>query len=260
MTIIDNPVLASRATSRKLNREQLRREAIHRSRMRRYHTQGDWPLDALTLTPANLEPGDVCMPMPPEPPPLEDYKARAADPRSILDDDPDPNLVIARHYERQRERAAAAALRGPTWTVDIVDARLERAFEVSLSWTRGGPRAFGSTMPKAMSELSDLVAQAQNQELRKAMTRLLRRRVTWSAADEAQAAEAIGWTADYLAGWPDGLVPMFVNAGAMWRVTRIRIARACDDLGVTRTAFYRKRRIGLEAIAGGLTRDGRTPT
>ena len=248
---------------RKADKATRRREAEQRARIGLRHRRTDWPLDAETLQPAEwIEPGDVCMPQPPDPPPLSEYRkqaiaaAAAATPTEI---EAGKTLVIARHHERERERAREAALRGPVWTVDVVDRRIARAFEVSLTWSKGGPRAYGSMMPRAITQLSDLVAQAENQELKKHLSRLLRRRVQWSAKDEALAAEAIGWTADYLCGIDDPAIPLFVNAGGWWRALRVKVRTGCDQIGIWPATYYRKRRIGLELIVDGLTADRKAP-
>ena len=58
----------------KADREAKRAEKMQKARIARRHEQGEWPLNAATLERADLEPGDVRMPLPPEPPPLTDYR------------------------------------------------------------------------------------------------------------------------------------------------------------------------------------------
>jgi hypothetical protein len=76
---------------------------------------------------------------PVEPPSLDVYKREAeqsvartgaigADHRYLGQIDVDPNLVIYRHNERARERAAVASLQGAVWTLDLVAARIVEAF------------------------------------------------------------------------------------------------------------------------------------
>jgi hypothetical protein len=260
MTPAINDTIALRAlASRKFDREQRKRELCYRQTIAARHRPTTWPLDALTLQPAEwIEPGDVCMPAPPEPPPLEHYKQQAETPGAHLEVN-DINLEIARFYERKRERDHLEALRGTVWTIAIVDERLTAAFRVSLSWKREYPREFGSMMPRSITQLSDLVSQAENHELTKLMSRLLRHKPAWSAQDEQRAREAIAWPLDYLSNAAAD-VALCVNAGAWWRALRLKVRDMCDDHGLAPATFYRKRAVGLACIVAGLTADGRAPT
>jgi len=247
---------------RQEEREARRREAIERSQIARRHRETSWPLDATTLEHSDLvEPGDVRMPTPPDPPPLSEYRKRAIEQTAptATDIEAERTVVINRYHERQRERERDNALRGTIWTPEIVDQRIARAFEVSLTWKKGGPRQFGSMMPKTITQLSDLVAQAENQELKKHLSRLLRRRVHWTAQDEQLAADAIGWTTDYLADQTDDEIARFVNLGGFWRATRVKVRRACELYDIWPATYYRKRKIGLELIVDGLIADKRAP-
>ena len=72
MTVQEINNVASRATAlRKFDKEQRKRELRFRQSIAARHRPTTWPLDAMTLQPAEwLEPGDVCMPAPPGPPPM----------------------------------------------------------------------------------------------------------------------------------------------------------------------------------------------
>jgi hypothetical protein len=247
--------------ARAADRDARRAEKAQRVRIARRHEQGEWPLDATTLDKAELEPGDVRMPLPPEPPPLTDYRA-IAESAQPLDQHPEAErtLVIARWHERERERAKIAALRGPVWTTSLVDERLGLAMEIELrSGGRLGPRQYGSVMPTPRRDLGDLVAAAENGSLRHLLSKMLRYRVVYSGEDIRRANEAITWVAEYLADERDREIPLFVNAGALWRATHYRIQRACTEYGLERSTFYRKRKLGLERIVEGLIGDRRAP-
>lgn len=254
----------NRGIIREREREARRRERAELTRIARRHTQGEWPIDATTLEKADLEPGDVRTPLPPEPPPLSAYRVVAESPSFSERDEPgwdeDRNLRIARWYERQRERQRAEALRGVMWTVPLVDERLALAFEVvARERSRWGPRQFGSTMPRPVPDMGDLVACAENQSLLKLLSRMLRHRVVYSGEDVRRANEAIAWVAEYLADETDPEVPLFVNAGALWRATSVKVRHACVIYGFEVSTFYRKRKAGLECIVDGLIADRRAP-
>ena len=254
-------MIAQSKQARAAEREARRAEKTQRVRIARRHEQGEWPLDATTLDKAELEPGDVRMPLPPEPPPLADYRAIAESAQPI-DRHPEAErtLVIARWHERERERAKVAALRGPVWTTSLVDERLTLALEIELRTTgRLGPRQFGSTMPTPRRDLADLVGAAENGSLRHLLSKMLRYKVSYSGEDIRRANEAITWVAEYLADERDREVPLFVNAGAMWRAARYRVQRACYDYGIEPSRYYRKRKLGLERIVEGLIGDRRAP-
>ena len=243
----------------KADREAKRAEKMQKARIARRHEQGEWPLNAATLERADLEPGDVRMPLPPEPPPLTDYR-RIAEAGAVYEPEADRNLVIARWHDRERERAKVAALRGPVWTTSLVDERLTLALEIELRTTgRLGPRQFGSTMPTPRRDLADLVGAAENGSLRHLLSKMLRYKVSYSGEDIRRANEAITWVAEYLADERDREVPLFVNAGAMWRAARYRVQRACYDYGIEPSRYYRKRKLGLERIVEGLIGDRRAP-
>ena len=243
----------------KADREAKRAEKMQKARIARRHEQGEWPLNAATLERADLEPGDVRMPLPPEPPPLTDYR-RIAEAGAVYEPEADRNLVIARWHDRERERAKVAALRGPVWTTSLVDERLTLALEIELRTTgRLGPRQFGSTMPTPRRDLADLVGAAENGSLRHLLSKMLRYKVSYSGEDIRRANEAITWVAEYLADERAREVPLFVNAGAMWRAARYRVQRACYDYGIEPSRYYRKRKQGLEKIVLGLVADRRAP-
>jgi len=246
-------------SQRAADRESRRAERIQKARIARRHEQGEWPLDAATLDKADLEPGDVRMPLPPEPPPLTDYRT-VAESAGRYEPEADRNLVLLRWHERERERTKVAALRGPVWTPGLVDERLALAMEIELrGGGRLGPRQFGSTMPTPRRDLADLVGAAENGSLRHLLSKMSRYKVSYSGEDIRRANEAITWVAEYLADERDREVPLFVNAGAMWRAARYRVQRACCDYGIEPSRYYRKRKQGLERIVLGLVADRRAP-
>jgi hypothetical protein len=104
-----------------------------------------------------------------------------------------------------------------------------------------------------------LVAAAENGSLRHLLSKMLRYKVSYSGEDIRRANEAITWVAEYLADERDREVPLFVNAGAMWRAARYRVQRACCDYGIEPSRYYRKRKQGLERIVLGLVADRRAP-
>jgi hypothetical protein len=137
---------------------------------------------------ADIDPGDVRMPARPvEPPSLDVYKREAeqsvartgaigADHRYLGQIDVDPNLVIYRHNERARERAAVASLQGAVWTLDLVAARIVEAFTVVLRMPeQHRPRGYGSAMPQPVTEMADMVARAENGSLQGIRASLRRR-------------------------------------------------------------------------------------
>jgi hypothetical protein len=267
-------VAASRAESREADRLQRRREAPHRAAIIRRHAVSDWPLDARTLERANLEAGDVRMPATPAPPPLEVYRTvaeSAAIPNGgagtvQLEDEVgrvavDPTLVIYRHNERARERAALAALVGPTWTLDLVARRIEEAFATLFCLPElHRPRGYGTAMPTPIVEMADLVARAENGSLSRIRARLRRRLGVATQAEQRRMGEALAWPVEYLAGVPDLEVPLFVNLGGMSKAMGVRTVAMCREIGVWSAVFYKKRRTGLEIIARGLADAGRAPT
>lgn len=248
--------------------DEKRRIGEIKKRLKLRMAPSEWPLDAVTLDRSDsVSALDVRAPVMPAPPTLKTYQYRAgtaATPDEKFRHDVgivavDEHLESIRHKEFLRDVAATAALRGPAWTPELVDARLIEAFKVlfRLRGQRVGPRQFGSAMPQVIAEMSDLVSQEENRTLRQAMSRLLSRSATVSAGEHRRMEEALGWATDYLKLLPDRA--LCVNMGAMWRASGARVAVKCGLLGMDRPSFDGIRSAGLALIAGGLVATGAVP-
>lgn len=225
-----------------------------------------WPLDAATGRRADIDPDDVLAPLPEEVPELtaEQIAEAASAPsafatRAIVRTDDD--LSVSRRKAAERARVARASVRGPEWTEQLVEARMDEAFRTLFRTAdrHRGPRQFGNAMPAIVREMSDLVAQAGNRSLRKAIGRLIRSEGPPSTEEVRRMEDALAWSARYLSGLPTDL-PMFVNLGSMWRAWGVPISKKCVQLGVQRQTFYRQRKEAVKVIVEGLKRDGRAPT
>ena len=238
--------------------EERRALAPLRANLKRRHAMTDWPLDSVTLERADyIDHGDVMAPPPPEPPSIAHYQALAAT-FGISNATEDPNLAAFRHNEHLADVAARNSLRGAKWTPAIIDARLKQGFDVLLR-ERGSsrPRAFGSSMPKHVVEMSDQVAQAENGELRRTMSRLLRKNAHITAEEGKRAAEALCWPAEFLG--KDELMARYVNWGAQWRAMGVAWSKQLRKREIVRSEFYRIRALGVEKIVAGLAAQGRSP-
>jgi hypothetical protein len=260
MIATETAVQRHRRLSREYAAAQRARERAHRDRIKLRLRKADWPIDAATLRRADLDPGDVCMPLPPQPPGIDHYKQVAVTATGLEDtSSADEGLNIARHHAHVREIEDAAERRGAQWTPMIVGYRLSDAFSVLLrSRFSVRPRGFASSLPTPVIELADLVAQAENQALRKTMSRLLRRYGPVTSIEASRMAEAISWPCDYL-GHDVPIVARCVNLGAWWAAIGKPVARGCETIGLSPSTFYRYRHDGIEAIVAGLAADGKAP-
>lgn len=238
----------------------------HKRRLKERFKEGrEWPITA-TGEKADLEKDEVLAPLPDELKqqlPEEDAKMRLlraeADRHVAFAGAVDETLVIARRREYEQRIAAADQVRGAVWNEDLVEARLEEAFQTLFrsSAAGTGPREFGNGMPSIIREVSDMVHQAGNKSLRNSIAH--RFKGVPSSDEVRRADDALSWAARYLLKeHPD--YAAFAQLGAMWRVSGAKINRKCKAIGVRRQVFYRDRKEAIRLIVEGLTREGKAPT
>lgn len=239
--------------------------AAEKRRIKQRRKPTDWPLDACTLEKSGVVTSDdVRAPADPEPPEgspgsMQFYKAQAAMHHEGMVA-VDPNLLIFRRSQFEREIAAEEETRSAEWTADYVDMRLVESVKVRMRTPdRIGPRSYGSAMPRPLLEMSDLISQAENRSLRKTMARLIRNFGRPSATETKRGEEAEAWLIEYLRECEPN-VRYFVGLGAFWKASNASIAGKCKDLGVSRQCFYERRKIGLQLIARGLMLAGKAPS
>ena len=255
-------VLDHRAEMQRGRTIEERRLAKHKRWLDERHKERSWPLDARTGERAEVDPEDVNAPLDFEIKELtaEDIEAASQAPTEF-GKNIDENLMASRRIERDKELAARAKVQGDRWTDELVEARIEEAFKVLNRVAAGpvGPRAFGNGMPTPIREMSDLVAQAGNKSLRKAMKRLLRNEGPPTGNEVTRMNDALGWAVRYLKSEEPDLA-LFLNLGGMWKAWGAPVSRKCKEIGVHRQVFYRDRKKAVRAIVEGLIRDGRAPT
>lgn len=254
------------AEARKYRQEQEREErqriARHKHRLALRLQDGlSWPINALTGERAeDIDPEDVNAPLPVEIAELTPEQIHAAA-AAEADFGADETLTAHRRAELERELADLERVRGATWTEELVEARIEEAFRVlfrSGGGGRIGPRAYGNAMPTPVREMSDLVAQAGNKSLRKAMGRLLRNHGPPTPDETRRMEEALEWSMRYLRDDRD--LAMCLNFGGLWKAWGASISKKCAEIGLRRQSFYRDRKEAVRRIVEGLVRDGRAPT
>jgi hypothetical protein len=266
---ISPQVIAARKQRVKEQREEARALKPHKKRLRdRLFDGRDWPIDARTGDRAEIDHGDVMAPLPDDlkvPVGEIDEKMHAlrkeADKAISFNEGPDRGVVLRRHAERQAERIATEAVRGGAWTVDLVQARIEEAFRTlaRAGGGRVGPREFGNGMPAPIRAYADLVNQAGNASLRRAMERLARYQGPPTSDEVRRMGEALGWSLTYLRNeHPD--LATFVNLGGMWKAWDAKVSRKCRELGIRRQDFYRFKQRAIEIIVEGLKKEGKAPT
>lgn len=262
-------VLQDRKRRAREVRDEQRLLKPHRNRLKERLADGrDWPIDTRTGDRAELDHTDVMAPLP------EDLKVpvgdvdekmqvlrQEADQVEAFQDPVDRGVMLRRQEEREAERHATASVRGESWSVDLVQARIEEAFRTlaRAGGGRVGPRQFGSAMSAPVKTYADLVNQAGNASLRRGMERLARRQGPPSTEEVKRMGEALNWSLAYLRNeHPD--LATFVNLGGMWKAWDAKVSRKCTELGIRRTDFYRLRQRAMEIIVEGLKREGKAPT
>lgn len=261
-------ILKNRAEREKEALMERRRLAPYKARIAERTITRDWPIDARTMDRADLDQADVLTPLPDDfgREKVDDSLKREAE-EAIANESQtdvvhvDPGLLNRRRSERDAERRARASVVGPTWTAEIVEARIEESFRViarSSGGARFGPKSFGNNMPTPLTVYSDVVAQAGNASLRKAVKRLLRNDGPPSIEEVRRMQDAISWPVTYLRD--ERQLALYVNLGGMWKAWGSSITQKCKEIGVHRQQFYRLRKEALQIIADGLTKDGRAPT
>ena len=262
-------VLEDRKRRRKAFLEEMRQLSKHKRRIKARLQEGrDWPMEAATGERADIDHDDVMAPLPEEMrATVGDVDERMQKLRKEADThvsfaeetvQVDPSVLSRRRREREEERKATEAIRGETWTDDLVEARMKDAYQILFRASLGGmgPRAFGNAMPEVVREVSDLVHQAGNKSLRNAIAHRFKSAPTRDEVMRAE--EALAWALTYLRDeHPD--VAAFVSLGAMWSAWNAKISQKCKAHGITRQTFYRDRREGIKLIVAGLIRDGKAP-
>lgn len=262
-------VLEDRKRRRKAFLEEMRQLSKHKRRIKARLQEGrDWPMEAATGERAEIDHDDVMAPLPEEMrATVGDVDERMQKLRKEADThvsfaeetvQVDPSVLSRRRREREEERKATEAIRGETWTDDLVEARMKDAYQILFRASLGGmgPRAFGNAMPEVVREVSDLVHQAGNKSLRNAIAHRFKSAPTRDEVMRAE--EALAWALTYLRDeHPD--VAAFVSLGAMWSAWNAKISQKCKAHGITRQTFYRDRREGIKLIVAGLIRDGKAP-
>jgi len=244
----------------------------HKRRLKERFKEGrDWPMavdpSGMLIERADLEKDEVLAPLP------DDMKGNVdtgpdekmrklrdeADQHHAFTAEADETLVLKRRREHQERMEAAEALRGTTWTPEMVEARLEEAFKTLFrsSVNNVRPREFGNAMPSIIREVSDMVHQAGNKSLRNAIAH--RFKGVPSAEEMERADDALAWAARFLNDQhPD--YAGFAQLGAMWKVYGHKISQRCKAIGVHRQVFYRDRKEAIRLIVEGLKKEGKAPT
>lgn len=268
-------VLADRKARQKDREREARALKIHKQRLKERLMDGrEWPIVAASIYGsevelAPLEPDEVTAPLPddlkevlPEPDETMVALRAEADRHVAFSGDRieiDEALLLARRREREQERRHREMVTGPTWSEDLVEARLEEAFKTLFRASNGavGPRSFGSAMPHIIREVSDLVHQAGNKSLRNAIAH--RFKGAPSREEVRRADDALTWASRYLLQeHPD--LATFANLGAMWKAWGAKVNQRCKAIGVSRQQFYRDRKEAIRKIVEGLKKDGGAPT
>lgn len=270
----DPAIIAGRKERLKANQDEAKKLGRHRRRLKeRLKDDRDWPLqvDAYGhIDKAEIDHEDVRAPLP------EDLRTplgnvddkmqllrKFADEQQSFEGDTvpvDPGVLSRRRRERAQELERRQMVMGETWSVELVEARLEEAYRILFraSVSGVGPRAFGNAMPQVIRSMSDLVAQAGNKSLRNAIAHRFKSELP-STEEMKRAEEALAWSLRYLRDdHPD--YAGFLNLGAMWKAWGAPIAKKCRDIGVHRQVFYRDRKEALLLIVEGLKKDGKAPT
>lgn len=255
---------------KRLERERLERAYLKRvKKLKRWQDERlkerNWPLDTSTGKRADIDPDDVDAPPEEELPQitaeqLAEAAAAASEPPSLYMEI-DAGVLARRRADRQKELDDRAAVLGPKWTPEIVEARIEEAFRVlgKLSVGGSGPREFGNGMPTPLRSMTDLVNQAGNKSLRNAMKRMLRDDGPPSSDQVTRMNDAICWAVQYLRD-EDPDLALFLNLGGLWKAGGRKVTKECEKIGVQRQQFYRDRKAAVMKIVDGLTRDRKVPT
>lgn len=246
------------------NSEEAARLKPYRRALKARVTPGGWPLDALTLDRADLDPGDVQAAPMPEPVSMRALRKQAERPDAPLSPDGivnvDEHLSKIRHATFSAERDTEAAMCGP-WTPERVDLWLVSAmttlFRLPLN---SRPSGFKSSMPAYVADFADMVARQENNSLRRMRGRLMRAHGPVSARDHRRMTEAADWQLRYLRD--DPTVARIVGLGALWNAVPGKSIkkRIHESLGIGHSQFYKLRGEGLARIAAGLTHDGKVAT
>src|SRR5882762_4357928 len=178
-------VLNDRKMRRKSLQEEMRALSKQKRRIKARLREGlEWPIDAITNDRADLDHEDVMAPLPDDLKiPIGNIDERMQRLRAEVKDhesfaEPiipiDRGVLLRRQAENKEERRARNAVRGESWTEELIESRIEEAFKTLFRASVGriGPREFGNAMPIPVRQMSDLVAQAGNKSLRRAMVRM----------------------------------------------------------------------------------------
>lgn len=267
---VESEVIADRKRRRKELIDEMRSLSKYKKRIKWRLQEGlTWPLDARTGEKADIDHDDVLAPLPEEmrstvgdvDERMQKLRAEAdlhesfADPIVQIDE----GVLSRRRRGREEERASIEAIRGETWTPELVEARLEDAYRTLFRSSIGGvgPRAFGNAMPEVVREVSDLVHQAGNKSLRNAIAH--RFKGVPSTEEVRRAEDALSWAMTYLGDEHPDLAG-FLSLGSMWKAWGAKISQKCASIGVRRQVFYRDRKEAVKLIVEGLIKNGKAPT
>jgi hypothetical protein len=269
--LADRAVLVDRKRRRKELQEEMRALSKHKKRLKARQKIGDWPIDAVTGEKADIDPDDVMAPLPDD---LQTPVGNVDEKMQALREEADQHqsfsgsivpiddaLMVARRNATAREREAQEKIRGTVWTVGLVEARVEEAFRTLFRASVGsvGPRAFGNAMPTPVRQMSDLVAQAGNKSLRRAMQRLARDHGPPSTDEIRRMNETLAWSLEYLSKEHRDIA-MSLNLSGLWKAANAKVVRKCKEIGIHRQEFYKDKKTAIKMIVEGLKRDGRAPT
>lgn len=259
-------VLENRKRRRRELQDEMRLLSRQKKKLKHRLVEGrDWPIDAATGDKADVPFEDVRSPLP------EEMKAvvgdvdekmnqlrREADASTSFTEEIDPGVLLRRRREHDEEVAQRDRVRGPIWTEELVEARLEEAYRTLFRSTMSGvgPREFGNAMPEVVREVSDMVHQAGNKSLRNAIAH--RFKGVPSTEEVRRAEDALSWALTYLRDFDPDLAS-FVNLAAMWKAWGAKISHKCESIGVQRQAFYRDRKEAVRLIVEGLKKQGKAP-
>ena len=264
-------ILDDRKRRRLLLAAEMKALGKHKKKIKARLKEGDWPIDAATGQRAEIDHDDVMAPLPDDmkapigevDEKMQALRAEADQHQSFADAivPIDEGILSRRRREREEELEDRRRVRGPAWTEELVEARVEEAFRTLFRATAGGigPREFGNGMPTPIRQMADLVAQAGNKSLRRAAGRLLRDRGPPSNDEVTRMNDTLLWASRYLINEPEDL-GRFINLNGFWKAADARITKKCEALGIKRQQFYRDKKEAARKIMAGLIRDGRAPT
>lgn len=265
-------VLKDRKSRRKSLQEEMRTLSRHKKRIKARLREGlEWPTDAVTGDRADIDHEDVMAPLPDDlRSPIGNIDEKMQKLRADVEThesfaEPivptDRGVMLRRREELREERRSRNSVRGETWTEEMVEARIDEAFKTLFRASAGrtGPREFGNAMPTPVRQMSDMVNQAGNKSLRRAMIRMRESLGPPTGPEVQRMEDALSWSMSYLRDEHSDLAT-FLNMGSMWKAWGASVTKKCHDLGVHRQEYYRDRKAAVRKILEGLTRDGKAPT